>query len=77
MQTKNVYILTNEVHPVLYTDATLHLWGRVLQHKNKEIKGFANRYSINKLVFYEEYQYIDDAIKRVEKIKSGTRKKKI
>lgn len=77
MRVYYVYIMTNKIHTVLYTGVTSHMWKRVMQHKKKEIKGFTSRYNINKLVYYEEYQYIDDAIKREKQIKSGSRKKKI
>lgn len=72
-----VYIMTNKTHTTLYTGVSGGLDGRVLQHKLKQVKGFTRKYNITKLVYYEEYQYINDAIAREKQIKGGSRKKKI
>ena len=50
---------------------------RVIEHKNKLVKGFSNLYNTNKLVFYEQYQYVNDAIKREKQIKKLLRREKI
>ncbi len=72
-----VYIMTNKGNTTLYTGVTGGLEVRVLQHKKKEIEGFTKRYNLTKLVYYEEFEYIDDAIYREKQIKAGSRKKKI
>lgn len=72
-----VYIMTNRNNTVLYTGVTGNLEGRVIQHKQKQITGFTSRYNANKLIYYEEYQYIEDAIRREKQIKGGSRLKKI
>ena len=72
-----VYIMTNKANTTLYTGVTGELMGRVLQHKRKEVAGFTKRYNINKLAYYEEFQYINDAIAREKQIKGGSRQKKI
>ena len=46
-------------------------------NKNKVIKGFTSKYNIVKLVYYEEYEYVHDAIAREKQIKGGSREKKI
>jgi len=69
--------MTNKGNSTLYTGVTGGLEGRVLQHKKKEVEGFTKRYNINKLVYYEEYQYIQDAISREKQIKAGSRIKKV
>jgi len=69
--------MTNKRNTTLYTGVTGGLMGRVKQHKRKEVEGFTKRYNINKLVYYEEYQYIEDAIAREKQIKGGSRIKKI
>jgi len=61
----------------LYTGVTGDLYHRVLQHKRGEIEGFTKRYHINRLVYYEEFKYIDDAIKREKQIKAWTRAKRV
>ncbi len=72
-----VYIMTNIGNTVLYTGVTNNLEERVRQHKNKLVKGFTSKYNINKLIYFEEYDYIDDAIAREKQIKAGSRKNKI
>lgn len=72
-----IYILTNKLNSVLYTGVTNNLKRRVYEHKNKLIKGFTDRYKITKLVYYEEFGYIDEAILREKQIKGGSRNKKI
>ena len=79
MSSKNyyVYIMTNKGNSVLYTGVTNNLERRVYEHKNKVVDGFTGRYNINKLVYFEEYNNINDAIAREKQIKGGSRKKKI
>ncbi|RJO58984.1 GIY-YIG nuclease family protein [Candidatus Parcubacteria bacterium] len=72
-----VYIMTNKYNTTLYTGVTGGLESRVFQHKHKQVEGFTKKYNINKLVYYEEFQYIQDAIAREKQIKAGSRKKKI
>ncbi len=50
---------------------------RVYQHKNKMIEGFTSRYKVDRLVYYEEYDDVKDAIQREKQIKGGSRAKKI
>lgn len=73
----HVYILTNPRNTVLYTGVTGNLEGRIRQHKSKAIEGFTKRYNVTKLVYYEEFSYALDAIRREKQIKAGSRKKKI
>ncbi|MFH1236683.1 MAG: GIY-YIG nuclease family protein [Parcubacteria group bacterium] len=72
-----LYIMTNTGNATLYTGVTGNLTGRVLQHKKKGIEGFTKRYNLTKLVYYEEFQYIEDAIRREKQIKAGSRKNKM
>ncbi|MBN2546356.1 MAG: GIY-YIG nuclease family protein [Spirochaetes bacterium] len=69
--------MTNKNNNVLYTGVTKDLARRVYEHKNKLNKGFTSRYNINKLVFYEMFDDITDAIEMEKKIKGGSRLKKI
>src|SRR3990167_9704942 len=68
---------TNRRNTVIYTGVTSDLEGRILQHKQKQIKGFTSKYNVDKLVYYEEYDDIDSAIEREKQIKNYSRKKKI
>jgi len=71
-----VYILANKANTTLYTGVTSELKTRVFQHKNKTNKGHSEKYNCSKLVYYEQFQWIDDAIAREKQIKAGSRQKK-
>lgn len=71
-----IYITTNKNHTVLYTGVTNNLERRIYEHKNKIYKGFTSKYNVDELVYYEHFQYINDAIAREKQIKAGSRKKK-
>jgi len=72
-----VYIMTNKNNSILYTGVTNDLKRRVFEHKNKLVEGFTKKYNIGKLVFYEVYDDINNAIAREKQIKGGSRAKKI
>ena len=61
----------------LYTGITNSIYRRALQHKREEIDGFTKRYNINRLVYYEVFHQIGNAIAREKQIKSWTRAKRI
>ncbi|MFH1235452.1 MAG: GIY-YIG nuclease family protein [Parcubacteria group bacterium] len=71
-----VYILATKYNKMLYVGVTGNLEGRVRQHKRKEVPGFTKQYNITKLVYYEEFHYVHDAIYREKQIKGWLRKKK-
>lgn len=71
MNTYYVYILTSKRNGTLYIGVTNDLTRRVLEHKNKVIKGFTEKYGVNKLVYYEDYANIEDAIMREKRLKNG------
>lgn len=69
-----VYMVTNPHHTVLYTGVTSNLKNRVWQHISKEFpKSFTARYNCIKLVWYDDYPNIADAIDREKQIKAGSR----
>ena len=73
----SVYILTNKYHTVLYTGVTSDLQKRIWQHKNKEFENsFTAKYNCDKLVYYENFLRIEEAIAREKQIKAGSRKTK-
>ena len=72
-----LYIITNKKNGVLYIGVTNNLERRMLEHKNKLIKGFSSRYNLDKLVYLEVYQYVEDAIKREKNMKKWKREWKI
>ncbi|MFC2149116.1 GIY-YIG nuclease family protein [Candidatus Auribacterota bacterium] len=72
-----VYILTNKNNSVLYTGVTSDLVKRIYEHKSKVVEGFTEKYNVEKLVYYEIYDDVNDAIAREKQIKAGSRQKKI
>jgi putative endonuclease len=73
-----VYILTNEWNTTLYTGVTSNLEKRMWEHKTSaDPEGFAARYQLTKLVYFEATNDIRVAIAREKQIKAGSRKKKI
>jgi putative endonuclease len=69
--------MTNNNNSVLYTGVTSDLKARILQHKSKKyVTSFTTRYNICKLVYYESFETIWEAIKREKQIKAGSRKRK-
>jgi len=73
-----VYIMTNQNNTVLYTGVTSNLPKRIQQHKEKFFElSFTSKYNVFKLVYWESFQEIGDAIFREKQIKAGSRQKKI
>lgn len=72
-----VYILTNKHNTVLYTGVTNNLIRRVNEHREKSGSKFTSRYNVYKLVYFEHFILIQEAINREKQIKGGSRKKKI
>ena len=72
-----VYILTNTHNTVLYTGVTNNLERRCLEHKKKIMKGFTQKYNVDKLIYFEIFNMIEDAIAREKQIKGFSRTKKI
>jgi len=72
-----IYIMTNEWDTVFYTGITNNLIRRVSQHKSKLIPGFTTKYHIEKLIYYEVFQDVLEAIAREKQIKKWRREKKL
>jgi putative endonuclease len=73
-----IYILTNYTNTTLYIGVTSNLPLRIIEHKEKKYKNsFSARYNLNKLVYYEQFQMIGDAIAREKQLKGGSRAKKV
>lgn len=73
----SVYILANAYNNVLYTGMTNDLARRCMEHKKKSLKGFTKRYNVDKLVYFETFTEVDEAIKREKQIKGYSKKKKL
>ena len=76
MKNYYVYILSNKNNSVVYTGITNDLNRRLYEHKNKTIKGFTEKYNINKLVYYTCFNNAKDAIYLEKQIKGWKREKK-
>ena len=73
-----VYILTNKKGGVLYTGVTNDLLRRTETHKaHADKKSFTSKYNADKLVYFETFNDITNAISREKQIKSGSRAKKV
>lgn len=71
-----VYILTNRSRTI-YVGMTNNILRRLYEHKNKVNKGFTAKYNINRLVYFEEVEDRNSALKREKQIKGWLREKKI
>ena len=72
-----VYILTNASNKVLYTGITNDLERRCYEHKHKLVKGFTQKYNVNKLIYFEIFDDIELAISREKQIKGYSRVRKV
>jgi putative endonuclease len=72
-----VYILTNQPNGTLYIGVTNNLDKRLYEHKNKLVKGFTERYGLDKLVYYEHTIDVISAITREKQLKKWNRKWKL
>lgn len=74
-----VYILTNRNKTVLYTGVTNHLKDRIRFHKENALlnpKAFTAKYKCFYLLYYDRFQFVEDAIRREKQIKGWLRSKK-
>lgn len=76
MRTYWVYVLASRSR-VLYTGVTNNLARRVTEHKQGLTPSFTRRYRITRLVYFEEFLVIRDAIRREKQIKGWLRSRKI
>ena len=72
-----VYIMSNYSETSMYIGVTSNLQKRVWEHKNKVVKGFTEKYNVDKLVYYETTDSIESAIKREKQLKNWHRQWKL
>lgn len=76
MNTYYVYIMSSR-YRAIYAGVTNDLLRRVDEHRHKFVDGFAKRYNITRLVYFESFTHVRDAIAREKQIKAWSRQKKI
>ncbi len=72
-----VYMTASKRNGTLYTGVTNNLARRVYEHREKVAVSFTARYGVSRLVYYEEFERIGDAIAREKKLKRWKRAWKI
>ena len=72
-----VYILTNGPNGILYVGVTSDLVRRIFEHRSGFVAGFTKRYALKRLVYFEQFDDIRDAIQREHNIKHWPRARKI
>ena len=73
-----IYMVTNKNNTTIYVGVTSNLPARILEHKTKQYKNsFSAKYNLDKLVYWEAFQDIGNAIGREKQIKGGSRQKKL
>jgi putative endonuclease len=76
-RTDFIYIMTNDINQMVYIGVTNDIYRRTIQRKTSKGGKFTSRYHLTKLVYYEVYDFIEDAILREKQIKGGSRQNKI
>jgi putative endonuclease len=72
-----VYILASKYNGTLYIGVTNDLVRRVWEHKNNVVPGFTRKYQVHRLVYFECFEEMYEAISREKQLKAGSRRKKI
>ncbi len=72
-----VYIMSNYERTTFYIGFTNHIVRRVIEHKFGLGSDFTKKYKLKYLIYFEEYQYVDQAIMREKELKGWIRKKKL
>lgn len=72
-----VYILASKKFGTLYIGVTGDITKRVYQHREKQVKGFTSNYGVDKLVYFEVFESIEEAILREKRLKKWNRDWKI
>lgn len=74
MQSYYIYILAGKRNGTLYIGITSDLIKRVYEHKNNLVEGFTKKYKVHNLVYYEQTEDVESAIKREKQLKNWHRK---
>jgi len=77
MKTFFVYILASQRNGTLYVGVTTDLMKRIWEHKNKKVKGFTEKYGVDRLVYYEQTNDAASALQREKTLKRWKRQWKL
>ena len=77
MKNYYVYLVTNKLHGTLYIGITDNLVRRGDEHRNGLIDGFTKKYNLKRLVYFEVFNCVEDAIHREKRLKKWNRQWKI
>ena len=72
-----VYILSNKKNGTLYIGMTNDIERRMFEHKHEIVEGFTKKYKLYKLMYFEQFQYVGDTIKREKQLRNWNRQWKI
>ncbi len=72
-----IYILASQRNGTLYVGVTSNLIRRIFEHKNKLVAGFTSKYGVDRLVYFEEFGNIGQAIQREKRLKEWPRRWKL
>ena len=77
MKNYYVYIVTNKSRGTLYTGMSNNLVRRSYEHRNSLVEGFTKKYKLKRLVYFEVFNRVEDAINREKRLKKWNRQWKI
>ena len=72
-----LYIIASRRNGTLYTGCTTDLPKRIYEHRNELVPGFTRKYGVKRLVYFETYDDVSDAIVRERRVKEWRRDRKI
>jgi putative endonuclease len=72
-----VYILASDIGGTLYVGVTNDLVRRVYEHRTDVIEGFSRRYAVHRLVYFEQFDQVEFAIRREKRLKKWNRSWKV
>lgn len=77
MKSYFVYILANQRNGTLYIGVTSNLIKRVWEHRNNVVEGFTKKYKVHSLVYFEQTDNVNSALRREKQLKNWQRKWKL
>jgi putative endonuclease len=72
-----VYVLASQPYGTLYIGVTNDLYRRIIEHREGRVRGFTKKYRVDKLMYFETFAYVEDAIQREKSLKEWRRQWKI